>query len=397
MDERVRQPTASWHVGSGHGEPVAEAPGPPSPRGHWQPGAVVAPGKPACTARSHRPDRGHRWSPTTLTVPTGRRAAGAAAARALAEGPGGPTAGTAVTLQAYMAMDGPERQGPTGHGRRRAGAILIALVGFGAAAGQGGSQAVPTGAIVAMEAVLEPAVSIDVLARTAGCVQQVRARVGDQVQAGDTLACLDDRQARLRLQAARLAADQQQQRLARMRPLLAQGGIATLDLLTLENQAQLAQLRVEEAMLEAEGCVLLAPVAGAVAAVAIAPGQPVAATMACVRLIDRHRLKAQLYLPLHCLAQVHAGQHVVVRAALPSRLRSPDQGGPSTPGQRDTAACRPTAADPATTGTPVATGYLDRVDPEVMPGTDRVGATASVAATPGLLPGLVVRVEVMPR
>jgi multidrug resistance efflux pump len=251
--------------------------------------------------------------------------------------------------------------------------------------------------VAAVEAVLEPAVSLEVIARAAGWVREVRARVGDQVHAGDTLACLDDRQAQLRLQAARIWADQQQQRLARMRPLLAQGGIAALDLLTLENEARLAQVRVEEALLEAEGTVLLAPIAGTVAAVAIAAGQPVTTTTACVRLVDRRRLKAQLHLPVYCLAQVHTGQRVIVRTALPLPTGPPEAGGGTAPSRGDTAACRPRADDPAIAGAWLATGRLDHVDPEVVPGTDRVGATATITAAPGLLPGLVVRVEIAPR
>jgi multidrug efflux pump subunit AcrA (membrane-fusion protein) len=70
-----------------------------------------------------------------------------------------------------------------------------------------------------LPAALEAAESALVFALRSGVVQTVRAQVGESVAAGDTLAWLEDGDLRLEEEAALLALQQTEKRLARVRVL----------------------------------------------------------------------------------------------------------------------------------------------------------------------------------
>jgi membrane fusion protein (multidrug efflux system) len=167
---------------------------------------------------------------------------------------------------------------------------------------------------------LEAAESAQVFALQSGVVRRVWRTVGETVAAGDTLACLEEGDLRLEEDAAFLVLQQAEKRLARIRPLFEQGGIAAQDLETLEFAVQTAQLRYRKAELERERAVLRAPIGGVVAAADVEVGERIATGKVCFRILDTTDLQAELFVPVDRLAEVKLGQKVTAQGpAMPTR------------------------------------------------------------------------------
>jgi RND family efflux transporter MFP subunit len=168
---------------------------------------------------------------------------------------------------------------------------------------------------------LEAAASAQVFALQSGVVQRVRRTVGEEVAPGDTLAGLEEGDLRLEEDAAALVLQQAEKRLARIRPLYEQGGIAAQDLETLEFAVQTAQLRFRKAALERERAVLRAPIGGMVAEASVEVGERIAAGQVCFRILDATDLQAELFVPVDRLADVQLGQPVTAQLPASPALR----------------------------------------------------------------------------
>jgi RND family efflux transporter MFP subunit len=172
-----------------------------------------------------------------------------------------------------------------------------------------------------MPAALEAAESALVFALRSGVVESVRVQVGESVAVGDTLAWLEDGDLRLEEEAALLALQQAEKRLARVRVLHEQGGVSTQDLETLEFAVQTARIRFRKAVMERERAVLRAPIAGLLAEVAIVPGERIAAGKICFRIIDATDLQAELFVAVDQLADVRLGQKVTAQLPATPAMR----------------------------------------------------------------------------
>ena len=175
--------------------------------------------------------------------------------------------------------------------------------------------------VLSMPAALEAAESALVFALRSGVVRTVRAQVGDCVAAGDTLAWLDDEDLWLEEEAAQLALQQTEKRLARVRVLHEQGGVSTQDLETLAFAVQTARIRHRKAVTERERAVIRAPISGVLAAAEIVPGERIAAGKTCFRIIDTTDLQAELFLAVDQLADVTLGQEVTARLPATPAMR----------------------------------------------------------------------------
>ena len=172
---------------------------------------------------------------------------------------------------------------------------------------------------------LEAARSEIVYVYLAGVVRDVTVEVGDRVSAGDTLAWLDDEALQLQAESVRLADQQAQRWLSRVRVLHPQGGLSTVELEELEMKAVTAHLRYQQVQLDLARTVLTASMDGILAACHIHPGMATSPRMAAFHIIDPEDLQAELFVPADRLNGIHKGHAVTARAAslhqpLPGRL-----------------------------------------------------------------------------
>lgn len=242
-----------------------------------------------------------------------------------------------------------------------------------------------------LESTLEPAVSVQVHAQESGAVSEVRVAVGDPVSPGDTLACLDPRSWQLQAEIAGLDLAQAYSRLRRVQPLYTQGGLSAQDLEQLEHQVRLAELRQQEADLALTAAVLLSPLAGVVAAVAVEPGQHVVTGQPCLLVIDPRDLQAQLYIPVDDYHQVRRGQTVIAEYQ-PDPADDPALPQPAVADQIPADVAGPSPSPRAAAGVPAGPsssprssprssllplrGRLIRLAPTAEPGTDQCLAVA---------------------
>ena len=224
-------------------------------------------------------------------------------------------------------------------------------------------------------ATLESVAQIDVLAKTAGLVLQVEVEEGDRVVQGQVVATLDDREAQLALERARIELaeaevayrslvhlDQQEAELELRRMELTeaeatekyhkavtmkQRGLAS-DREVQEAKTQrdiakvaVAQARVrlkyktiddarfryeraqtawQEAELRLQYTTVTAPVSGVVSALSMSPGQYVQDHETLMTIVDDQRLLARTFLPEKFSVQLKSGQPAYVRVeALPDQ------------------------------------------------------------------------------
>lgn len=224
-------------------------------------------------------------------------------------------------------------------------------------------------------ATLESVAQIDVLAKTAGLVLQVAVEEGDHVTRGQVVATLDDREARLALDRARIELaeaelayrslvhlDQEEAALELNRMELAeaeaaekyrramtmqQRGLASQrDVQEAKTQRDMAKVAVaqarvrlkyktiddarfryeraqtdrQEAELRLQYTTVTAPVSGVVSALPMVPGQYVRDNEILMTLVDTQRLVARTFLPEKLSGRLKPGQPAYVRVeALPDR------------------------------------------------------------------------------
>lgn len=156
--------------------------------------------------------------------------------------------------------------------------------------------------------VLEPRNAATLVARRAGQVVAVLCEEGDRVAAGAVLARLDDREARLAVEKAELAADVAKREMDRAKELASRGFLSEKEQDDLALRLRTAQVELEQARHELSLTRVVAPFAGRVVGRAVQLGETVAEGKACFELAEFSPLRARLYFPERELARVRVGQ-----------------------------------------------------------------------------------------
>jgi membrane fusion protein (multidrug efflux system) len=157
-------------------------------------------------------------------------------------------------------------------------------------------------------AALEAEASVDLTARVAGRVAELKVEAGDVVEAGQLLARLDDTRASLRIREATLALAQAKTELERAQNL-GQQGLSTVEEQDQAKQAvQQAELQLESARLDVADLSLLSPITGVVTAREIDLGDHLEPGTLAFQIADRTPLLARVRIPEAQAESVVEGQ-----------------------------------------------------------------------------------------
>lgn len=157
-------------------------------------------------------------------------------------------------------------------------------------------------------AVLEARNAATLVARRAGPVVRIACEEGDWVEAGATLAQLDDREARLAVQKAEVAAEVAQREMERARELASRGFLSEQEQDDRSLRLRTAQVELEQARHELSLTSVRAPFAGRVVTRSIQVGENLGAGDPCFDLAEFSPLRARIYFPERDLPRVRVGQ-----------------------------------------------------------------------------------------
>jgi membrane fusion protein (multidrug efflux system) len=161
-------------------------------------------------------------------------------------------------------------------------------------------------------AALEADASVDLTARVAGRVAELKVEAGDVVEAGQLLARLDDSRASLRIREASLALAQAKTELERAQNLGEQG-LSTVEEQDQARQAvQQAELQLESARLDVSDLSLLSPISGVITAREIDLGDHLEPGTLAFQIADRTPLLARVRIPEAQAESVVEGQQARV-------------------------------------------------------------------------------------
>lgn len=177
---------------------------------------------------------------------------------------------------------------------------------------------------LAVSGTLHPHIRVEIASRTAGTVEQVRARLGDRVSRGDLLLQIesDSQQAQLLQQQAALEANLAQSLLAetqrqRSEQLSERGLTAAANLESSRSNLEVhqANLEMQRATVSAARIALrdtriLAPFDGIIAARKVDPGQTVASGTVVFELVDLSSMQATVDVPVTRTVSLKPGQVV---------------------------------------------------------------------------------------
>ena len=155
---------------------------------------------------------------------------------------------------------------------------------------------------------LEALHSASLVARANGPVVAVLKEEGDWVEAGEVLARLDDKEARLAVERAELAADVAKREMDRGMQLETQGLTSAKDQDDLALKLRNAQVELEQARYNLSLTRITAPFAGRVCDRKIQLGETVNDGRECFMLADFHTLRARVYFPEKALDELRVGQ-----------------------------------------------------------------------------------------
>ncbi|HVS01401.1 MAG TPA: efflux RND transporter periplasmic adaptor subunit [Thermoanaerobaculia bacterium] len=201
-----------------------------------------------------------------------------------------------------------------------------------------------------------------VTTRTAGVIRRLLVEEGDAVREGQSLAVLDDEEQSIAAERAQATLDIRQREYERLERLFAQELVSEEALETARREHRDAQHAAQLARVELSRTVIQAPFAGVVLDRHLDPGNTVTSGTPVYTLADVDPLYTDVDVPERHVARLSPGQQV--------RLTSD-------------AARRPVAAT------------IQRIAPQVDPGTGTVKVTLAVAAGQGLRPGTFVRVDII--
>ena len=167
---------------------------------------------------------------------------------------------------------------------------------------------------------LEARNSATLVANRPGQVRAIPAEEGRAVSKGETLAQLDDTEARLAAERAEVGLKLAEREAERGRQLRGQGFISEKDIDDLELKLRNARVTHDEAVYNLSQTRLVAPFSGHVTARMINLGETVTAGRECFRLEDFDPLLARLYFPEREVTRLKVGQPArLTLDALPGR------------------------------------------------------------------------------
>ncbi len=162
-------------------------------------------------------------------------------------------------------------------------------------------------------ATLEAEKRVDILAKIAGEVTEIRAEEGDVVREGDLLCRLDDAELKVALDEARINRDQQKRELERLETMRAQNLISDKEYQDVKYQYELAANGYDAAQVKYEYTQIRAPFGGVVMSRLVDPGENIAMGAKLYVMADIRPLLLSMYLPEAEARRVRPGQKVFIR------------------------------------------------------------------------------------
>lgn len=210
-------------------------------------------------------------------------------------------------------------------------------------------------------ATLDPERSVSVLAKAAGQITSLAVEEGATVSQGAMLCRIDDREARISLDEARINLEKQEAEFARIRKMFDEQLISDREFSDARYQHEVAKNQYDSALLRYEYTKVPAPFAGVVTRRYVEVGQNVAVGAQLFEVADTDPLLVRVYMPEAELGGVEIGRLVTIE---------PDN-------------------DPATK----LTGRVVRIAPEVDGRTGTVKVTVETKG--GAMPGSFARVKIV--
>ncbi|MDH4036988.1 MAG: efflux RND transporter periplasmic adaptor subunit [Candidatus Krumholzibacteria bacterium] len=162
-------------------------------------------------------------------------------------------------------------------------------------------------------ATLESEKRVDILSKISGEVKQIVVEEGDRVKEGALLCSLDDAEAAVALEQARINRDKQQVELERLEAMHEQNLISDKEYLDVKYQYELAANSYESARVKYEYTQIRAPFDGVVTSRLVDPGENIAMGTRLFVVTDNTPLLLSMYLPEGEARRVHPGQRVFIR------------------------------------------------------------------------------------
>lgn len=156
--------------------------------------------------------------------------------------------------------------------------------------------------------------SVAVFAKAPGRVTEIRARSGQQVQAGDVLLHLDNEAETIALERARLVQEDAVARLERARQLRASGAGTDVQLREAELSLRQAELELREAGYDLAQRQIVVPLSGWIGIVNAEVGAQIATTTEIARVDDRSVLRVDVRLPERMVGRVAVGDPIKAEA-----------------------------------------------------------------------------------
>lgn len=163
--------------------------------------------------------------------------------------------------------------------------------------------------------------SVDVTPYVTGTLSEVLVQSGQRVEEGDVVARLDAAEQQIAVERARLALEDAENSLGRLRTLReGSASISAVQVTDAELAVQTAQLQLREAELNLSRRSITAPISGIIGIVSVNPGDYVTTDADIVQIDDRSELLVDFWVPERFASMVEVGQPVTAYA-----VSSPDQ------------------------------------------------------------------------
>jgi RND family efflux transporter MFP subunit len=170
----------------------------------------------------------------------------------------------------------------------------------------------PINTFLETTATLEARNQATLVARREGPVVQIATEEGEWVQAGNLLARLDDKEARLAVERAELALAVAKREAERAEQLHSQGFMSPKEQDDLVLKRRTAEVELEQRRYELGLTRIVAPFSGRVTERMINLGETVTSGKSCFAMVDFDPVRARLYFPERDLPAVRVGQRALV-------------------------------------------------------------------------------------
>lgn len=220
---------------------------------------------------------------------------------------------TAVAMVATVGCGGEDSGGHGGQGGGRPGGG-----GMPAGAGRGSASAVPVevtpvvrraiSSFIETNGALEAENEVDIVARTSGPIVELAVEEGDLVQKGQTLARLDDREARARLEISRVTLNETRLAYERAQNLQTETLISSEEFERARSAFESASAQVEQDQIQLDYTHITAPFGGLIIARYIKFANQISSNQPLFRVSDFDPLLCPIQVPERELAKLRLGQ-----------------------------------------------------------------------------------------